>query len=179
MLLPEDEIRRGIERLAEQLGEDYRGEMLSMVGVLSGAVVFLESLVRELSLPVQTSFVEASSYRGTATEPGELRIDVESVQPVEGRHVLVVDDIFDTGRTLQEVMRQLRAARPRSIRSAVLLRKAERREVEIEPDYVVFDIPNRFVVGFGLDYDGRYRDLPYVAALEETDLAGDADPKPE
>ncbi len=146
-----------------------------VIGVLTGSMVLLADLIRQIDLPLQVGLVQARSYRGSATRPGELAIHAELLPEVSGRDVLLVDDIFDTGRTLDALLRQLGDLGPRSLRSAVLLRKRERQQVAIEPDYFVFEIPNVFVVGYGLDYQDSYRHLPYVAELEEHDLAPGAE----
>ena len=138
--------------------------------MLTGSIVLLADLIRQLDLPLEVGLVQARSYRGASTRPGELDIHAELLPEVRGRDVLLVDDIFDTGRTLAALLRQIGRLEPRSLRSAVLLRKCGRQEVAIEPDYFVFDIPNVFVVGYGLDYQDSYRHLPYVAELEEHDL---------
>lgn len=170
-LLAEDDIRAGVAQLGETLVQVYGETPLVVVGVLTGSLVFLADLIRRLPLRLIVALVQASSYRGAATRPGELALDLAGLPALEGRDVLLVDDIFDTGRTLAQLVERIRAQRPRSLRSAVLLRKLGRQEVEMTPDHVVFDIPDQFVVGYGLDYDGHYRNLPFVAALEESDLS--------
>jgi hypoxanthine phosphoribosyltransferase len=169
-LLTTDEISAGVARLAGQIAGDYAGGAPVVIGVLTGSMVLLADLIRRIDLPLEVGLVQARSYRGAATTPGELAIHAELLPEVRGRDVLLVDDIFDTGRTLAALLAQLGQLGPRSLRTAVLLRKAERRQVAIEPDYVVFDIPNVFVVGYGLDYQDRFRHLPYVAELEAADL---------
>lgn len=171
-LLAEEEIRRGVARLARELNEEYRDQPLTIVGILTGCVIFVADLIRQLEMPLQVGFVQASSYRGATTTRGDLELNFELLPGVRGRHVLLVDDIFDTGHTLQEVIAQLQRFEPRSVRSAVLLRKTQRREVDLRPDHVVFDIPDEFVVGYGLDYSDHYRNLPYLAVVEERDLNG-------
>ncbi len=171
-LLTEDDIRQGVARLAREVAEHYHDQPLTIIGVLTGCVVLVSDLVRQLEMPLQIAFVQASSYRGETTTRGALRINLDMLPPVRGRHVLLVDDIFDTGHTLRQVMLQLGKLQPASLRSAVLLRKRERQEVDLQPDHVVFDIPNEFVVGYGLDYNDHYRNLPYLAVLEESDLGG-------
>jgi hypoxanthine phosphoribosyltransferase len=140
------------------------------VGVLTGSLVLLADLIRQLDMPLRIGLVQASSYRGRTTERGTLSINSNLLPDIQARDVLLVDDIFDTGHTLLEVISQLDGLRPTSIRSAVLLRKAGRQEVAIEPDHVAFQIPDKFVVGYGLDYNDHYRNLPYVAALEKSDF---------
>ena len=170
VLLSEDEIRLGVRRLANEISRDYDGEGLTVVGVLTGSLMLLADLVRLLELPVQVGLVQARSYRGAATRPGQLVVNAQYLPDLAGRHVLLVDDIFDTGRTLLELTCQIDEQGPRSLKSAVLLRKADRCEVDLQPHHVAFDIPDEFVVGYGLDYNDRYRNLPYIAVLERDDL---------
>jgi hypoxanthine phosphoribosyltransferase len=172
-LFSQDEIRIGVERLAAQIREAYDGRPLTIVGILTGSLVMLADLIRHLDNPLRVALIRASQFQRGAQRRTALVIDDKLLPNLQGRDVLVVDDIFDTGHTLVEVIAQLALHHPTSIRSAVLLRKTGRCEVAIEPDYVVFDIPDQFVVGYGLDHDDRYRNLPYVAALEPNDLTRD------
>jgi len=169
-LLSQHEIRAGVERLAARLRGEYGGRPLTIVGVLTGSLVMLADLIRRLDNPLRVALIRAQQFSGSSERRTALVIDDKLLPNLKGRDVLVVDDIFDTGHTLVEVIAQLAKHQPASIRSAVLLRKTGRSEVAIEPDFVVFDIPDQFVVGYGLDYDDRYRNLPYVAALEPSDL---------
>jgi hypoxanthine phosphoribosyltransferase len=172
-LLGKDEIREGVRRLATQLRAEYDGRPLTIVGILTGSLVLLADLIRQLDMPLRVALV-GSHHQGDKTSARRAVVVDDSLMPaLEGRDVLVLDDIFDTGHTLVEVIAQLAAHRPASIHSAVLLQKADRCEVAVRPDYVVFEIPDEFVVGYGLDYDDRYRNLPYVAALEPDDLSGE------
>lgn len=172
-LLSQHEIRGGVERLAGELRKAYGQRPLTIVGVLTGSLVMLADLIRQLDNPLRVALIRAQQYSGTAHRRAALVIDDGLLPNLRGRDVLVVDDIFDTGHTLVEVLTQLAKHEPTSIRSAVLLRKTGRCEVAIQPDFVVFDIPDTFVVGYGLDYEDRYRNLPYVAALDSTDLNRD------
>jgi hypoxanthine phosphoribosyltransferase len=169
-LLTEDELRDGVARLAGEISAHYGDRPLTVVGVLTGSLVLLADVIRRLEMPLRVGLIEAASYRGEATHRGPLAVHVEMLTDIRQRDVLVIDDIFDTGHTLVEVVDRLRALEPASIRSAVLLRKAERRQVDAQPDHVVFDIPNRFVVGYGLDYNDLYRNLPFLAALEDSEV---------
>ncbi len=169
-LLSEQQLREGVIRLADEINAYYDRRPLTIVGVLTGSVILLADLIRLLDMPLQIGLVQATSYRGATTTPGELRINLDLLPEVGGRNVLVVDDIFDTGHTLAALLEQFTALRPSLLRSAVLLRKAGRVEVPIQPDHVAFEIPNEFVVGYGLDYADQYRNLPHVAALEPADL---------
>jgi len=171
-LLSRDQIRQGVEKLAGELQAEYRGRQLTIVGILTGSLVMLADLIRFLNVPVRVALIQASSYRGPSTTRSALRINDKLLPDLRGKDILVLDDIFDTGHTLVEVIAQLAKHQPASIRSAVLLRKTGRCQVAVEPDFVAFDIPDAFVVGYGLDYDDMYRNLPYVASLEEEDLAG-------
>jgi hypoxanthine phosphoribosyltransferase len=171
VLLSKEELHGGVARLAREIAECYRGRQLTIVGVLTGSVVLLADLIRMIDVPLRVGVLQASSYRGATTTRGELVINSELLLDVKGRDVLLVDDIFDTGHTLERVGAKMVDFSPASLRSAVLLRKQARQEVEYNPDFVAFDIPDEFVVGVGLDYEDMYRNLPYLAALEPDDIA--------
>jgi len=175
VLLSEQQLRDGVARIAREIASLYQGRPVTIVGVLTGSVVLLADLIRQLDLPLRVGVVQASSYRGATTSRCELIINSELMLDITGRDVLLVDDIFDTGHTLVEVIARLEEFQPKSIRSVVLLRKRGRQEVDVEPDFVGFEIPDEFVVGYGLDYEDAYRNLPYVAALEPEDLAFDGE----
>lgn len=170
VLLTEAEVRSGVVRLASEIAEHYAGRPLTIVGILTGSVVLLADLIRLLDMPLRVGVVQARSYRGGATKPGPLTINSELLPEIRGRDVLLIDDIFDTGHTLVELLDELADLRPGSLRCAVLLRKQGRCRVSVQPDFVAFDIPNEFVVGYGLDYHDAYRNLPYIAALEAAEL---------
>ena len=169
-LISAEQIRQGVARLAAAIDDHYRQKPLTLLGVMTGSLVLVADVIRQLEIPLQVGVIQARSYRGAATTPGELAIRDGELPPLRGRHVLLVDDIYDTGRTLAGLYAHLRPLEPASIRSAVLLRKQGRQQVPLEPDYVVFDIPDVFVVGYGLDYQDHYRHLAYVAALDPQDL---------
>jgi len=169
-LLSEDQIRAGVARLASEIAGHYAGRPLTIIGVMTGSIVLLADLIRRLDLPLRVGLVQARSYRGAATTPGELAINTDLLPEVAGRDVLLVDDIFDTGHTLATLVEALNRLEPRSLRSAVLLAKLGRREVDYRPDHVAFEIPNEFVVGYGLDYRDAFRHLPFVAMLEPADI---------
>jgi hypoxanthine phosphoribosyltransferase len=171
VLLSKEELHAGVTELAQQITDSYRGQQLTIIGVLTGSVVLLADLIRAIDVPLRVGVLQASSYRGATTTRGELIINSEMMLDVSGRNVLLVDDIFDTGHTLHQVTQKMQDFEPASVRSAVLLRKKARQEVNYEPDFVAFDIPDEFVVGYGLDYQDMYRNLPYLAALEPNDLA--------
>ena len=169
-LIRESQIHQKVAELGRQIARDFRDRPLTILGVLTGSIVLLSDLIRQIDLPLRVGLIQASSYRGKASSPGQLRINAELVPDIAARDVLLVDDIFDTGRTMAGLVQTVRAMEPRSVRSAVLLWKRERRQVDLEPDYHVFQIPDVFVVGYGLDYNDEYRHLPYIAALDEADL---------
>src|SRR3954454_2159800 len=165
------QIREGVGRLAEQVKTIYEGRPITIVAILTGSLVLLADLIRQLEMPLRVALVQASRLR-TPDEPREGMLISEVLLPnLKDRDVLVIDDIFDTGHTLVEVLAQLLQHEPASLRSAVLMRKIGRSEVPIMPDIVMFEIPDEFAVGYGLDYEDRFRNLPYVAALEPEDLS--------
>lgn len=170
-LLSEEQIRGGVERLAGEVARHYAGRSLTVIGVLTGSIVLVSDLIRRLDLPLRVGVIQSRSYRGRATRPGNLEINDSMLPDIKDRDVLLVDDIFDTGRTLTALVEKVRGLGPRSVRSAVLLMKSGRQEVEYRPDHVAFEIPDVFVVGYGLDFHDAFRHLPYVAALEPDDLA--------
>jgi hypoxanthine phosphoribosyltransferase len=165
VLLSTERIQKRVAELAGQIAQDYRHRPATIVGVLTGSLMFLADLVRHLDLPLRIGLIQASSYRGMATSPGELHIHPELLPDVRGRHVLLLDDILDTGQTLAYLLEHLRGLGTASLHSAVLLRKLGRQKVPVQPDYIGFDIPDAFVVGYGLDYNDEYRHLPYIAVL--------------
>jgi len=174
ILIPAERIASRVGELAERIQADYDGQPVTVVGVLTGCLLFLADLVRRVDLPLQIRLLQASSYRGETTTAGELRLTIDPGLDVRGKSLLVLDDILDTGKTLGQLTRRLREGGAASIRTAVLLRKLGRQEVAFEPDYVGFEIPDVFVVGYGLDYNDHFRHLPYIAGLTDSDLAADA-----
>jgi hypoxanthine phosphoribosyltransferase len=169
-LIEPDIIQQRVHDLGAELTSQYEGRPLTVVGVLTGCMLFLADLVRAISVPHRIGVVHASSYRGPTTEPGDLRVDTTLLTDVRDRDVLIVDDIFDTGQTLRRLVTSLQSAGARSVRTAVLLVKEGRSEVDVTPDHHCFQIPDVFVVGYGLDYNDDYRHLPFIAALDESDL---------
>lgn len=165
-LVTSDELKRRIAELGRQISEEYEGRDIFMVGVLKGAVIFLADLMRSIAVPCEVDFMALSSYGSQTGSSGVVRILKDLDAPIEDRHVLVVEDIIDSGLTLQYLMRTLKARNPASLEVCTLLAKRDRLRVDLEPRYVGFEIPDRFVVGYGLDYDQRYRNLDYLAALE-------------
>jgi hypoxanthine phosphoribosyltransferase len=168
-LISAEQIQAAVAELARKIEAEYRGKPLTIVGVLTGSLMLLADLVRRIDLPLRVGLVQASSYRGKATRPGDLELNAALTPDLTGRHVLLLDDIFDTGRTLAALVDRLSNENVESLRSAVLLWKEGRQEVDLTPDHYCFKIPDVFVVGYGLDYDDEYRNLPYVAILEAED----------
>ena len=171
ILISQRKLARRINALAEEIERDFEGCDLVIVALLNGTVVFLADLLRRLTLPLRLDFIGVSSY-GAGTTSGDLIFTKELRLDVSGRDVLLVDDILDTGNTLSRVTERLRALRPRQIKTCVLLDKPERRIESVKADYVGFVIPNQFVVGYGMDYAERYRNLPYVGVLRPELVAG-------
>ncbi len=172
ILLSQTEIASGVEGLATAIESQWGRRPMTLVGILTGSLVLVADLIRLLHMPIRVDFIQASSYRGNV-RPGDLRLNPALQPDVQGRDVLLVDDIFDTGHTLVQVMAELERHHPKSVHTAVLLRKSARCEVDFQPDYVAFDIPDEFVVGYGLDYNDEFRNLPYVGVLEADELAGE------
>lgn len=170
ILLSKEELHDGVGRLADEISAAYEGRPLTIVGVLTGSVVLLADLIRQIDLPLRVGVVQASSYRGATTVRGDLVMNAEMMPDIAGRDVLLIDDIFDTGHTMVRVVDEMKKLGPTSIRTVVLLRKEGRQEVTMEPDFVGFRIPDEFVVGYGLDYEDHYRNLPFLGSLEENDL---------
>jgi hypoxanthine phosphoribosyltransferase len=171
VLIDADRIRQRVAELGRQIKNDYGEQPLTIVGVLTGSLIFLADLVRHLDLPLRIALIQASSYRGATTTPGDLRVHADQMPDLRGRHVLILDDILDTGATLASLAQQIHGLGTASLRIAVLLRKHGRQTVPVAADYCGFDIPDEFVVGYGLDYNDEYRNLPHVAVLPSTSAA--------
>jgi len=165
ILLSEDEIRVRVAQIAAEVNRDFAGRPLTVVGILTGSLVFLADLIRRIEVPLKIGLIQASSYRGETTTAGELRINDALLTDVRGRDLLLLDDILDTGHTLTRIVAHLNAKGAASLRTCVLLRKVGRQQVPFEPDYTGFSIPDKFVIGYGLDYDDDYRHLPYIGEL--------------
>jgi len=165
-MISEEQIARRVRSLARTIEKDFRGRDFVVVSLLNGTVMFLADLVRYLSIPLRLDFIGVSSY-GSGTTSGELVFTKELRLDVKGRDVLVVDDILDTGRTLKRVVQKLRPLKPRRLRTCVLLDKPSRRTEKVQADYVGFKIPDAFVIGYGLDYAERYRNLPFIGVLRK------------
>ncbi len=164
-LIDEETIKKRVTEIAKLISAEFNGQPLTVVGVLTGALIFVSDLVRHLNLPLRICFVRASSYRGETTVPGDLNIDSSMLPDIQGRNILLVDDILDSGHTLSKLSTYLKEKGCKTIRTAVLLRKIGRQENPIEPDYCGFEIPDKFVVGYGLDYNDEYRNLPFIGDL--------------
>jgi hypoxanthine phosphoribosyltransferase len=173
VLVQADELRHRVRELGKEITRDYAGRDLLLIGVLKGAIFFLADLMREIEIPVEVDFMAVASY-GSATESsGVVRILKDLDTPIEGRNVLIVEDIVDSGLTLQYLIRTLQPRAPASLEVCALLTKPDRREVDLPARYIGFEIPNRFAIGYGLDHAERYRNLPYVAVLAPgSDLTG-------
>jgi hypoxanthine phosphoribosyltransferase len=168
VLVSAEQIQSSIDRLAAEIREREGSRPLTVIAVLTGSVIFLADLIRKLDMPLRVGVLQARSYLGT--ERGSLTINADMLPEVAGRDVLVIDDIFDTGHTLVQVLAMLKDLGPRSVSTAVLVLKHGKQQVAMRPNYVGFEIPDVFVVGYGLDYNDAYRNLPYLAALEPEDI---------
>src|SRR5438477_2522025 len=170
ILIDEETLQRRIAELGEEISADYAGRDLLLVGVLKGAVFFMSDLMRRLTIPCEIDFMAISSYGAATDSSGVVRILKDLDINIEGRDVLVVEDIIDSGLTLSYLMRNLESREPATLEVCALLTKPDRREIEVPVRYVGFEIPNRFVIGYGLDFGERYRNLPYVAVLSDDAL---------
>jgi hypoxanthine phosphoribosyltransferase len=165
-LIEEERLRQRVAELGEEISADYEGRDLLLIGVLKGAVFFMADLMRHLTVPCEVDFMAISSYGAATDSSGVVRILKDLDINIEGREVLVVEDIIDSGLTLSYLMRNLEAREPASLEVCALMTKPERREIDVPVRYVGFEIPNRFVIGYGLDYAERYRNLRYVGVLD-------------
>jgi hypoxanthine phosphoribosyltransferase len=172
ILIEEDALRRRVAELGEEISADYAGRDLLLIGVLKGAVFFMADLMRHLTVTCEVDFMAISSYGAATDSSGVVRILKDLDINIDGRDVLVVEDIIDSGLTLSYLMRNLEAREPTSLEICALMTKPDRREIDVPVRYVGFEIPNRFVIGYGLDFAERYRNLPYVGVLDP-ELAGE------
>jgi hypoxanthine phosphoribosyltransferase len=168
ILVDETTLQRRIRELGESISRDYAGKDLLLVSVLKGSFIFMSDLIRSISIPLQVDFMAISSYGKGVVSSGAVRIIQDLMIPIEGRNLIIVEDIIDSGNTLNYLLRMLRERQPASIRIVTLLDKPERREVDVKVDWVGFSIPNEFVVGYGLDYNETYRNLPYIGVLKHS-----------
>jgi len=166
ILISEDEIRNRVRDMGKQITADYQGSSLIMVGILRGAVLFFGDLAKEIKVPLSMDFMAVSSYGDSTKTSGVVRIIHDLHQNIEGKDVLIVEDIIDTGLTLHYLIENLRSRNPKSIKTCCLLDKPSRRRANVTPDYVGFEVPDEFVVGYGLDYKELYRNLPYIGVLK-------------
>ena len=167
ILVGADALTARVSELAAEISRDYAGRELLLIGVLKGAVFFVSDLMRQIEVPVQVDFMAVASYGSATRSSGVVRILKDLDAPIEGRDVLIVEDIVDSGLTLQYLLRNLEGRNPASLEVCALLIKPDRRKVDLRTRYVGFEIPNRFAIGYGLDHGERYRNLPYVAALRD------------
>jgi hypoxanthine phosphoribosyltransferase len=166
VLVDEETLRNRVAELGEEVSRDYNGRDLLLIGVLKGAVFFMADLMRHLTVPCEIDFMAISSYGASTDSSGVVRILKDLDINIEGREVLVVEDIIDSGLTLSYLMRNLEARQPASLEVCALMTKPERRQIDVPVRYIGFEIPNRFVIGYGLDFAERYRNLPYVGVLD-------------
>lgn len=174
-LINQAELETGITSMSAEINKQLGSTPLTVICVLTGSIILVADLIRHLEMPIRLGALSASSYKGN-TVRDTLTLDAHLLPNLQGQHVLVVDDIFDTGHTLNEVRKHIQSLQPAAVYTAVLLRKDGRQEIELDIDFVAFEIPDEFVVGYGLDYQDLYRNLPYVAVLEEHEIEQAADP---
>jgi hypoxanthine phosphoribosyltransferase len=167
ILVTEEDLNRRVRELAAEISKDYADRDLLLIGVLKGAVFFLSDLMRHLEIPVEVDFMAVASYGSATTSSGVVRILKDLDAAIEGRDVLIVEDIVDSGLTLQYLLRNLQGRNPATLEVCALLMKPDRRKVELHTRYIGFEIPDEFAIGYGLDHAERYRNLPYVAALKQ------------
>ena len=170
VLIEPEALQQRVTELGEEISHDYAGRDLLLVGVLKGAVFFMADLMRHLTIPCEIDFMAISSYGDSTDSSGVVRILKDLDINIEGRHVLVVEDIIDSGLTLSYLIRNLEAREPATLEICALLTKPDRREIDVPVRYVGFEIPNRFVIGYGLDFAERYRNLPYVGVLDPAQI---------
>jgi len=166
VLFSADELEKRVKELGEQITADYKSKELLVIGVLKGANVFLADLIRHIELPLEIDFIAAASYGSSTESSGVVRLLKDLDYPIESRHVLLVEDLIDTGLTLHYLAENLKARQPASFQICTLLDKPERRKVSMEVDYKGFDIPDEFIVGYGIDFNQKYRNLSYIATLK-------------
>ena len=169
VLLSEEEVDRRIQEIGEQINRDYEGKSVHLICVLKGGVFFMCELAKRIKVPVSLDFMSVSSYGDETSSSGVVRIVKDLDQPLEGKDVIIVEDIIDSGRTLYYLMDSLKKRNPKSMRLCTLLDKPERRVKDVKVDYTCFNIPDEFVVGYGLDYAQKYRNLPFIGVVEFDD----------
>jgi len=166
VLLSEEEVNKRVAELGAQISKDYEGEEVHLICVLKGGAMFTCDLAKRITVPVSFDFMSVSSYGSGTTSTGVVRIIKDLDESLEGKNVLIVEDIIDTGRTLSYLLEILKQRKPKSLKLCTLLDKPERRVTDVTVDYTGFNIPDEFVIGYGLDYDQRYRNLPYIGVVE-------------
>lgn len=166
VMISEDELQERIVQLGNEISKDYKGKEILLIGVLKGACVFMSDLMKRINNIVSIDFMAVSSYGASTKSTGVVRIIKDLDTSIEGKEVLIVEDIIDTGLTLHYLCDNLKSRNPKSLKICTLLDKPERREIDMKADYVGFEVPNKFIVGYGLDYDEKYRNLPYITCLE-------------
>ncbi|MBQ6369466.1 MAG: hypoxanthine phosphoribosyltransferase [Parasporobacterium sp.] len=166
VLIPEEDVRTRIQEMADEISEKYKDQEVIFIGILNGSVFFLTALAQLMTIPIEIDFMAASSYVGTDST-GKVLITKDLARSIEGKHILIIEDIVDTGQTLHLLKEMLEKRKPASLEIVTLLDKPERRKVEFQADLVGFSIPDRFVVGWGMDYNQKYRELPYIGIINE------------
>lgn len=166
VLIEEEKVQKKVEELAKQIEADYEGKELLLICILKGSIVFTVDLARKLNKKVKIDFLQVSSYGKKMISSGNVDLKLDLQESIEGKHVLVVEDIIDTGKTLKYLLEHLKGKKPASLKLCSLLDKPEKRVYEVDVDYVGFQIPDKFVVGYGLDYNEMYRNLPYIGYLD-------------
>lgn len=166
ILIPEVKLQARITELAQEISHDYRGREVTAVCILKGSFVFFSDIIRRLDLPMACEFLGVSSYGNRMVSSGEVKVTLDINEPLEGKHVIVIEDLIDTGLTMSYIMNMLKARQPASLKSCALLLKTENLKTEATPDYYGFKIGKEFVVGYGIDHAGKYRGLPHIAFLE-------------
>jgi len=177
VLFDEPTIHRRLDQIAAKISEDYRDRELTVIAVLNGSLVFMADLMRRIPLPLRLDCLSVASYHGKTETSGEVIFNQVAPPEVRDRHVLILDDILDSGHTLAAIREKLKTARPRSIKVCVLLSKKKRRARAVDADYLGFEIEDEFVVGYGLDYDERYRNLPYIGVLRRDLIKASKQPR--
>ncbi len=166
VIISEEEIQKRVSEIADRISKDYNGEDISFICILKGGIMFMVDLAKKINSNIEFDFMEVSSYGNNMSSSGNIKINKDLQNPIEGKNIIIVEDIIDSGRTLNYLCRYLKEKKPASIKICTLLDKPERRVFDIKVDYTGFTIPDKFIVGYGLDYAERYRNLPYIAVIE-------------
>lgn len=165
-LVTQEAMRARVRELGKEITRDYRGKDLMVIGILKGGIMFFADLTRAIRLPLQMDFLLVKSQRRKGAQSGKIKVLSDVTEEIQGRHVLIVEDIVDSGRTVEQLIKRLRKQKPASLEVCALLSKTVRREIRVKVQYVGFEIPDQYVVGYGLDYQQKYRNLPYLAVLD-------------